>query len=89
MMKCGDLNCNKPRTKTCSACLKEVYRSSECQKADWKIHKIMCSTMKDEKLLPFAIVNEKIAEFKVQIKLKEAMGNKIRLYLCLLNFAVH
>lgn len=42
----------QPRTKFCTACLNEGYCSSECQKKDWKIHKIICPYMKDsEKLI--------------------------------------
>jgi hypothetical protein len=34
--------CDQIGTKGCSACLKEVYCSGECQKDDWKAHKMMC-----------------------------------------------
>lgn len=42
----------------CSACLKKGFCSSECQKTDWKIHKIMCSHMKNaENYLSFEDLN--------------------------------
>lgn len=45
---CGHPNCNQPRNKACSGCLKEGYCSPECQKEDWKVHKILCKCKKND-----------------------------------------
>lgn len=41
-LKCANIKCNKIATKHCSNCKIVSYCSSECQKADWKIHKSTC-----------------------------------------------
>ena len=40
---CHGYRCTKSGTKTCSACGKSCYCSGECQKADWKVHKLWCA----------------------------------------------
>ncbi|EGO03813.1 hypothetical protein SERLA73DRAFT_119451 [Serpula lacrymans var. lacrymans S7.3] len=32
----------KPKLKMCTVCKKVRYCSSECQKKDWKVHKLRC-----------------------------------------------
>ncbi|KAJ7615730.1 hypothetical protein DFH06DRAFT_111827 [Mycena polygramma] len=34
--------CSKPATNRCSACKTVGYCSQECQRRDWKAHKIQC-----------------------------------------------
>jgi hypothetical protein len=41
MVGCSRLNCD-----ACSACLQEFYCCAECQKKDWKVHKIVCHLVK-------------------------------------------
>jgi hypothetical protein len=40
--------CMKTANKKCAACHLVVYCSSECQKVDWKFHKITCKKSKDQ-----------------------------------------
>lgn len=49
---CDKPNCNNEGTKRCSACLKELYCSGDCQKSHWKIHKILCPFKKKKDRLP-------------------------------------
>lgn len=80
-MICGNPRCNKVRTKICSACLNEGYCDSACQKIDWKIHKIMCISMKNtDKLKSFKEVDATLIKLKEQIELrKEGKDGEIRL----------
>ncbi|KAH7476232.1 hypothetical protein PRIC1_000244 [Phytophthora ramorum] len=39
---CGADRCSKNGTLRCSRCRAQFYCSPECQKADWKLHKIGC-----------------------------------------------
>lgn len=58
---CGKPNCKNLRLKMCSAYLNEGYSGTECQKEDWRIHKILCLYMKNYKeFLPYTMVRERI-----------------------------
>jgi hypothetical protein len=48
MCKCARHSCTKTGTNfsICSACLREPYCSSSCQKDDWNSHKKVCKTLK-------------------------------------------
>jgi tetratricopeptide (TPR) repeat protein len=46
MVICGLSCCHKTGTSTCSSCLQEFYCSGECQKKDWKGHKVLCKLIK-------------------------------------------
>jgi tetratricopeptide (TPR) repeat protein len=77
---CGNPICNKLKLHACAGCLKEKYCSSDCQKRDWKIHKIMCASMKNnDKFLPFTEVALIITKIKRQAELKEGTESEIRL----------
>lgn len=39
--------CNKTTSQRCKNCSCSLYCSSECQKTDWPVHKILCSQFKD------------------------------------------
>jgi hypothetical protein len=77
LLKCGRLSCEKLRSKGCSGCLKEGYCGPECQKEDWKIHKLMCPYLKnDNKLLPFKDVVKTLRKFRESEEFLEAYANK-------------
>ena len=40
--------CGNPGTLRCSKCKKVYYCSKECQKSDWKTHKLSCSTSQND-----------------------------------------
>lgn len=89
-MKCGNTSCVKMGLRPCSGCLKEGYCGPECQKKDWKLHKLLCSFMKNgDKLLPFDEVVSVISKLKKQAELKEGAESKIRLLEYCLSFAEH
>lgn len=86
-LQCCKPTCENDRIKMCSACLKEGYCSSECQKKDWKIHKILCPYMKnDKKLIPYAEVHIKLNELLSQVN-KHDNDNEIQLLEYLFYFA--
>jgi hypothetical protein len=41
--KCAVQSCNKPAPKKCGTCKSISYCSTNCQKKDWSIHKIICA----------------------------------------------
>ncbi|KAH0023672.1 hypothetical protein KCU78_g5354, partial [Aureobasidium melanogenum] len=43
--------CSKPGER-CSSCENIYYCGAECQKADWKVHKLLCRTFKDARDAP-------------------------------------
>jgi tetratricopeptide (TPR) repeat protein len=76
------------RQKTCSGCHDEGYCSPECQKDDWKIHKLMCAHMKsDGNLLPYTEVDSAISKLKEKAKSKEGTNSEKRLLEYCLSFA--
>lgn len=100
-MKCSLPCCDKPRTKGCSVCLKGGYYSTECQKEDWPIHKLICSCLKNEgmtKLMPINNVKDIfhtiIAKLMIMVKGKvservvnRGSENERRLLQCAFFFA--
>lgn len=46
MSLCARPGCFNAGTKSCSICLREYYCSSDCQKGDWRVHKLICKTIK-------------------------------------------
>jgi tetratricopeptide (TPR) repeat protein len=46
MSQCAWPCCLSLATNKCSACHKDRYCSGECQKSDWKEHKLICNTLK-------------------------------------------
>lgn len=55
MCECARPSCIKIGNSKCSTCLREAYCSGDCQKSDWKAHKLMCKTSKklSNQLLPY------------------------------------
>lgn len=41
--QCHGYRCKKTGTKICAACRNSCYCSGECQKTDWKVHKLWCA----------------------------------------------
>jgi hypothetical protein len=64
MSQCASPCCNRPASSQCSVCLKEWYCGSECQKADWKKHKLICKVLKrfSNQLQPYSQVYQVIME---------------------------
>jgi hypothetical protein len=46
MTICASPDCVKAGINRCSICLSELYCSGECQKGDWKSHKLIYKTLK-------------------------------------------
>lgn len=84
---CGRPCCENLRAKTCSACNEEGYCGHDCQKSDWKIHRIMCACLKNGyKLLPFKEVKDKFTELKRQAELQKKAEDQIRILEYCLSF---
>jgi hypothetical protein len=66
-MECSTPGCYQTGTQGCSACLREIYCSAECQKTDWKSHKAICRLFKmmPDTLLPFSHVKSISSRFKM------------------------
>jgi hypothetical protein len=64
MPKCARPCCVQIGMSRCSTCLREAYCSGECQKADWKAHKLICKTLKklSNQLQPYRDVLNMINE---------------------------
>eukprot|EP00596_Hydrurales_sp_CCMP1899_P009897 CAMPEP_0119052220 /NCGR_PEP_ID=MMETSP1177-20130426/73586_1 /TAXON_ID=2985 /ORGANISM="Ochromonas sp, Strain CCMP1899" /LENGTH=587 /DNA_ID=CAMNT_0007031719 /DNA_START=259 /DNA_END=2022 /DNA_ORIENTATION=- len=45
MSICASPGCFRAGINRCSICLREPYCSGECQKGDWKSHKLICKTL--------------------------------------------
>lgn len=72
MTQCGRLGCKNLSSKTCSSCMIEKYCSCECQRGDWKSHKVICLFMKDNNnLLPFEKVIDVVNKLNKYTKVKE------------------
>lgn len=85
---CGNPRCKGLGTRKCSGCNNEGYCGPECQKIDWKVHRIICSCMKSgDKLLKFSEVTEKLREPLRQLDLKGLTEAGIRLMEFCLSFA--
>jgi tetratricopeptide (TPR) repeat protein len=50
-MSCGRFGCKNSGKSKCGKCLKIGYCSSECQKSDWKLHKIICNKSSEKQPL--------------------------------------
>lgn len=62
---CARPFCNKGGLNRCSICLRQPYCSGECQKIDWKSHKIICKTY----LEALRVIDEVYKERPTQINL--------------------
>jgi tetratricopeptide (TPR) repeat protein len=96
VIKCANFGCDEIGTRGCTACLNEFYCSAECQKTNWKVHKILCRFIKlmPDALLPlndgFSIISDIIKELKSNIPLHQLGTQKyVRLLYHLAAFAEH
>jgi hypothetical protein len=75
MSKCALPGCVKAGINRCSICLREPYCSGECQKGDWKSHKLICKILKklSLQLQPYQeavrVINEILGERPKKIHL--------------------
>lgn len=76
MSKCGKQCCEGFKLKICSVCLVEGYCSVDCQKADWKTHKVLCFLMKNENsLFPYEKICDIVEKLIKLAKFKEIENN--------------
>jgi hypothetical protein len=86
MCKCARHYCTKTGTNfsICSACLRDPYCSSSCQKDDWNSHKKVCKTLKKlshQKLQPFNAVQLLVEEIYEENDKEKQPDTKILLHL--------
>jgi hypothetical protein len=84
MFKCARPDCQILAKCSCSGCDREHYCGSDCQKLDWKIHKLMCPILKklSYKLQPFREVDQIVNGIMASKK-----GSVIRVLEHLLSYA--
>lgn len=83
-MLCGRSHCRELKAKRCSGCMTEGYCSSDCQKADWKFHKLVCACMKNnDQLLPFRDITATVRKLSAQAELKNGISKIKILEYCL------
>jgi hypothetical protein len=88
--RCGKSCCDKVISSVCSDFHKENYCSLECQKSDWKIHKILCKYIKkNSELLSWTEVKEAISKLREKAKVKDIKGttSETRMLIYYLHFA--
>jgi MYND finger len=71
--RCKKKNCEGAGTAHCSACQNEWYCSVECQRSDWKVHKINCG----KKILPLLELQDSIRMAADQAKRYEEAGENV------------
>jgi tetratricopeptide (TPR) repeat protein len=81
--ECARPGCVKVGRRKCSACNNSnaSYCSPECQKLDWKVHKIICPSMKngDQLVLSVKEATSTICKLLEEAKLKEGTQSEIRI----------
>ena len=106
-------HCNKPASDYCRGCseaidertipLKTFYCNTECQKAGWAAHKILCNLIRRQKqlhraayLLQAAFYNYRMRIFDISIAKIERKGQKLHVWegpygelQCLATFPTH
>ena len=89
MSKCARPGCLKIGANRCSACLREPYCCGDCQKNDWKSHKLICKTLKklSHELQPYHDVIQVIIEIREEKTEKKEL--KIRVLGHLISYAEH
>jgi hypothetical protein len=89
MSKCARTGCYELCLSRCSICLREPYCSTACQRGDWKLHKLVCKTIKklSHELQPYQEVVRMIEEIDEE-RPKKAHLN-VRVLGHLVSFAEH
>jgi tetratricopeptide (TPR) repeat protein len=87
MSQCARPGCVQSGKHGCSACFIEAYCSGECQKADWKAHKLICKTLKQlpKKLQPY---NDVVRTIHGILKAPEKIGSNVRVLNHVLSYAL-
>jgi tetratricopeptide (TPR) repeat protein len=75
MSRCARTGCLLTGTKSCSICLREFYCSSDCQKTDWKSHKLICQSLKmlPHQLQPYFEVVRVVKETPIETPEKKKL----------------
>jgi hypothetical protein len=75
----------------CSVCLREPYCSGNCQKGDWKSHKLLCKNLKKLSLQiqPYQTVINVIDEIKKEMAIPQKNELKIRILEHLISYTEH
>jgi hypothetical protein len=62
--QCARPNCYIIANSSCSSCNKDYYCSVDCQKMDWKVHKLICPILQklSDKLQPIGPASKFINE---------------------------
>jgi tetratricopeptide (TPR) repeat protein len=89
MSTCASPGCLRGGIHRCSICLRELYCSGECQKGDWKLHKLICKTLKKFscQLQPYQEVARVIEEIVLERPTRVQL--EVRLLRHLISFAEH
>jgi hypothetical protein len=89
MSKCAQPGCEKAGIHRCSTCLRELYCSGECQKVDWKSHKLICKSLKklSHELQPYNEVTRIIDEMSNESQKKIDLD--VRILNHLISYAEH
>jgi tetratricopeptide (TPR) repeat protein len=72
--RCKKENCKSAGKSCCGACQSEWYCSVECQRSDWKAHKITCG----KRLLPVLELQDYVERTVQQARRYEAVGEKVK-----------
>jgi tetratricopeptide (TPR) repeat protein len=92
MFNCARPGCSNNGVNRCSICLREPYCGGDCQKSDWKSHKLICKTLKklSHQLQPYLEVIE-VFEEVIEEKIENSLTKqqKIRVLLHLISYASH
>jgi hypothetical protein len=83
MFNCASLGCLKKATNRCSTCLRESYCSGDCQKVDWKLHKLVCKNLKklSNQFQPYREVIRVIKDIKGETTEKKEVESRLLLHL--------
>lgn len=83
MSKCARSGCINIGVNRCSVCLREPYCSGDCQKADWKLHKLICKCLKKLSLQiqPYHEVYRVITEREEKITGDNKLDARVLLHL--------
>lgn len=89
--ECGNSSCGNEGKLVCSTCNRENYCCPDCQKKDWKVHKIMCKSMVDKPVTFEVVYNMsiKMLDYARSDKGIDFAEIAIRIMIHTLSFARH